>query len=441
MTAINVASHRVRHNRMLIFLKDELAPMYVDHFKFQERPFANSPGTGYFLAASEFEMTIARIQETMLARDAVAVLTGGPGVGKSSIVAHARKTIEDRAVVAYVDMRQTDPELLYDMLLLSLGADSGSGNTADSLNLLRAAINSHYKKNRRVTAVIDISGLTVERAKRLLRLVHMAGEPGGQLNIILLGPHTLHKLLDTPGLIHIRQRVGYRCRIRPLSVAETEGYIRHQLDTVGGDFDQVLTSEVAKSVYRYVSGVPRLINTLMDSALSEAGVQRLNALTPELMDEMAADLGWRPLSRVEKKPAPAKTAAAPPPSNEVADPTRRSSDLPEPKKSNGDARKESTGRLLAAAGLLDAEKDQAGADSPGAPESYPAPTAVPDEPQPETPAAYPEMSATDTGATGMLKLEDLDAQFAESAFGDDTGMFNVTDAIRDKLKKAAGKDD
>jgi hypothetical protein len=49
------------------------------------------------------------------------------------------------------------------------------------------------------------------------------------------------------------------------------------------------------------------------------------------------------------------------------------------------------------------------------------------------------MSASDTSATGMLKLEDLDAQFAESAFGDDTGMFNVTDSLRDKLKKAAGK--
>jgi len=440
VTGINAATGLVRHNPTLIFLKDEPPPMYVDHFKLQERPFANSPGTGYFLPAGEFEMMVARIQETMLARDAVAVLTGGPGVGKSSIVAHARKTIEDRAIVAYVDMRQTDPELLYDMLLLGLGAESGGANTADSLNCLRVAIGAHYKKNRRVTAVIDISGLTVERAKRLLRLVHMAGEPGGQLNVILLGPHTLHRLLDTPGLIHIRQRVGFRCRIRPLSISETEAYIRHQLDTVGGNFDQLLSTDVARSVYRYVSGVPRLINTLMDASLSEAGVQQLNSLTPALIDEMAADLGWKPLSRVEKKPAPAKAPPAPSPSAETAELARRSSDTPAVK-SNGDARKESTGRLLAAAGLLDAEKGQAGAEKPSEPASYEPPAATPDEPQQDTPTAYPEMSASDTGATGMLKLEDLDAQFAESAFGDDTGMFNVTDSIREKLKKAAGKDE
>jgi hypothetical protein len=287
--------------------------------------------------------------------------------------------------------------------------------------------------------VIDISGLTVERAKRLLRLVHMAGEPGGQLNVILLGPHTLHRLLDTPGLIHIRQRVGFRCRIRPLSVSETEAYIRHQFDTVGGNFDQILSSDVARSVYRYVSGVPRLINTLMDAALSEAGVQRLDKLTPALIDEMAADLGWKPLRRVERKPATPKTTTAPSPSAEIPELTRRSSDSP-PAKSNGDGSKESTGRLLAAAGLLDAEKDQAGVGRAAEPASHDTPASMPDESRDAAPSAYPEMSATDTSATGMLKLEDLDAQFAESAFGDDTGMFNVTDAIREKLKKAAGKD-
>lgn len=439
MTAINVTAQGVRHNPTLIFVKDEPPPMYVDHFKLQERPFANGPGTGYYLAAGEFEMTVARIQETLLARDSVAVLTGGPGVGKSAIVAHALKTVEDRAIAAYVDMRQTEPELLYDMLLLSLGAERAGENAAESLSLVRRAIQSHYKKNQRVTAVIDISGLTVERAKRLLRLMHMAGEPGGQLNMILLGPHTLHRLLDTPGLIHIRQRIGFRCRIRPFTVDETEAYIRHQFDTVNGKFDSIVNSEVCKSVYRYVSGVPRLINTMMDAALSEASVQKITSLNAAIIDEVAADLGWRPIGRGQKKPARARPAAPAQPSPPASELGRRSADSPA--RSNGTAAKDSTGRLLAAAGLLDAEIAQSDASDAGDTVTHQVPAAAPQPSQDDIPSIYPEMSASDTGATGMLKLEDLDAQFAESAFGDDTGMFNVTDAIRDKLKKAAGKDE
>jgi type II secretory pathway predicted ATPase ExeA len=440
VTAVNVSNGRGRHNPKLIFRKDEPPPMYVDHFKLQERPFANSPGTGYFLPAGEFEMTIARIQETLLARDAVAVLTGGPGVGKSSIVAHALKIIEDRAIAVYVDMRQIEPELLYDMMLLSLGAESNGGDIANSLSALRLAIQHHYKNDRRVTAVIDISGLTVERAKRLLRLVHMAGEPGSQLNVILLGPHTLHRLLDSPGLIHIRQRVGFRCRIRPLTSNETTAYIRHQLDIVGGEFDQMLSADVANAVYRYVSGVPRLINTLMDACLSEAAVHRLKSLKPTLIDEVAADLGWKPLVRTHKRPAPPKPAAASVSTAKMPELARPASDMPPPR-SNGNSDKDSTGRLLAEAGLLDAEIAQSIADdtSDTVAQHTPAAAAAQEKSDDDAPSPYPEMSASDTSATGMLKLEDLDAQFAESAFGDDTGMFNVTDSLRDKLKKAAGK--
>ena len=145
------------------------------------------------------------------------------------------------------------------------------------------------------------------------------------------------------------------------------------------------------------------------------------------------------MGRGQKKPSQAKPAAPAKPSPPASELGRRSADSPA--KSNGNASKDSTGRLLAAAGLLDAEIAQSDASDSGDTVKHETPTAAPEPSQDDIPSIYPEMSATDTGATGMLKLEDLDAQFAESAFGDDTGMFNVTDAIRDKLKKAAGKDE
>jgi hypothetical protein len=41
----------------------------------------------------------------------------------------------------------------------------------------------------------------------------------------------------------------------------------------------------------------------------------------------------------------------------------------------------------------------------------------------------PAMNAEDTGATGMLKLEDLDARFAETVFGQDAGMVNALEEL------------
>ena len=184
--------------------------MYVDHFKLSKRTFTNGPESGFFTPNEQVEKAVARVREVMLARDSVAIVTGGPGVGKSAFISAAQAAIEDKAVVATVDLRHAEADMLTDMLLLSLGAQASDGNDAESLHRLKTIISEHNLAGRRVTAVVDVTGLTVERAKRVLQLIHLAGEPGGQLNIILLGPHALHRLLNAPGLIHLRQRVCYR---------------------------------------------------------------------------------------------------------------------------------------------------------------------------------------------------------------------------------------
>jgi hypothetical protein len=55
----------------------------------------------------------------------------------------------------------------------------------------------------------------------------------------------------------------------------------------------------------------------------------------------------------------------------------------------------------------------------------------------DTMSGVPEMNADDTSATGMLKLEDLDARMAETVFGEDTGMFKAFDVHKAKEAEQA----
>lgn len=443
--------------------------MYVDHFKLNNRPFIDSSATDAFLSTSESEPAITRIQHIMLARDGAAVVTGGPGVGKTTIIDQAAKGIEDRVSIARIDMRHTEPELLYQMVLLSLGAEAGDGNVADTLHRLKTAVRKENSEGRQVTAVIDINGFTAERANHILRLALLGGEADGQMNIILLGPHTLHKLLDIPGLIHIRQRVAYRYRVRPFTVAETSEYIEKQFESVKGKTGQILANGISGIVYQYVGGVPRLINTLMDAALSEAGARGLDTVSTDLVHGVAKELGWKPLSRGQPLELPTHHKSA----DDAGDPTPESREKPpilevkaageasgsdnedhpdnvktglifeqpldiqsEPeeelsdgtsinggteKSDNGEdqAPGEQTSRLLAAAESQEpnqeTQSEDADTDDRSADESQ----------DKDDTGAMPMMNADDTGATGMLKLEDLDARFAETVFGEDTGMVNA----------------
>jgi type II secretory pathway predicted ATPase ExeA len=440
--------------------------MYVDHFKLKHRPFVDSADTAAFLATAESEIAISRLQHIFLARDGAAVVTGGPGVGKSTIVEQAAKAIEKDSILAHVDMRHTDAALLYQMTLLSLGAEAGDGSIADSLHRLRQATKKENEQGRKVTLVIDINGFTAERANHILRLAHLAGETDAQLNIVLLGPHTLHKLLDIPGLIHIRQRVGYRYRVRPLTVAETDEYIQKQFDVAKGKAAKILANGMSAIVYQYVGGVPRLINTLMDAVLSEASTRKLKTVNADVIHDVAKELGWRPLSRQQPEQSPKaeqdtspKPEAEPanrekPPMLEVAeikpdvkagpddgdDPDNVKTDLifeqPLAIQADGDESDQEeendpgtmTTMLQAAAETLESDL-----------ESQPEPTeaADKDEDDEKYSGGVPKMSADDTGATGMLKLEDLDARFAETVFGEDAGMVNALE----ELAKMRGLDE
>ncbi|HHQ13555.1 MAG TPA: hypothetical protein ENK16_00870, partial [Chromatiales bacterium] len=282
--------------------------MYSQHFKLNCRAFAAAPGSQFFVPNDEVNDAVTRLQDVLLSRDAVAIISGGPGVGKTAILEHARSGICDDAVIAWADLRQAEPEQLFDLLILNLGGDTTGGDSALAWHRLHGLIQKHNADGRQVTAAVDVSNITAERAKRLLRLMHMTGEPTGQLNLVLLGPHTLHKLLNVPGLIHLRQRLVFRHRVRPLTEAETAAYLADRIQAAGGDASKILGSDVAGLVHRYVAGVPRLVNTLIEASLTEAANRKLPQLDGEIVQQVARTLGWKSMGN--RKAAASKNAPA-----------------------------------------------------------------------------------------------------------------------------------
>jgi hypothetical protein len=204
----------------------------------------------------------------------------------------------------------------------------------------------------------------------------------------------------------------------------------------------------------------------MDAVLSEASTRKLKTVNADVIHDVAKELGWRPLSRQQPEQSPKaeqdtspKPEAEPanrekPPMLEVAeikpdvkagpddgdDPDNVKTDLifeqPLAIQADGDESDQEeendpgtmTTMLQAAAETLESDL-----------ESQPEPTeaADKDEDDEKYSGGVPKMSADDTGATGMLKLEDLDARFAETVFGEDAGMVNALE----ELAKMRGLDE
>ena len=215
--------------------------MYREHFNLQERPFIQAPGERFFEANASMKDALNRLASVLTARDSVALVTGGPGVGKSTLVERAVAMAGDKLAAVRVDMRYGDADDIYAAILLALGDEFGDIPAPRAMHTIKGWMERLAADGKRLALCLDIGTVNTEIARHLLRLANMAGERRCQMNIVLMGPHPLHQQLDLPALIQLRQRVAFRFRIRPLTLAETDRYIKHQVEAVNADATTLLS--------------------------------------------------------------------------------------------------------------------------------------------------------------------------------------------------------
>jgi hypothetical protein len=126
------------------------------------------------------------------------------------------------------------------------------------------------------------------------------------LRIILAGQPELNAKLDSPELVQLAQRVRLRFHLGALSSDDTEAYIRHRLEVAGSDGREIFEPGTFALIYRYSGGVPRLINTLCETAMMAAfTTDRDNVLVTDVQAAIE-ELRWTEYAeRPGQKPASA----------------------------------------------------------------------------------------------------------------------------------------
>jgi hypothetical protein len=114
------------------------------------------------------------------------------------------------------------------------------------------------------------------------------------LRIILAGQPELKETLASPKLKQLVQRIRLRFHVGPLDKREMREYIQHRLAIAGrGDQESALFDEDGFDViFRYSGGVPRLINTLCDTALLCAFADEKPSVSADDVRAAVAELGW-----------------------------------------------------------------------------------------------------------------------------------------------------
>jgi general secretion pathway protein A len=100
-----------------------------------------------------------------------------------------------------------------------------------------------------------------------------------------------------------------------LSEEETRAYVQHRLEVAGAGDRELFTADTFPEIFRYCGGVPRLINTLCDTAMMAAFTADRGVVTREDIASAVQELRWTEYAaRAHQhviEEAPSRTVIAP----------------------------------------------------------------------------------------------------------------------------------
>jgi type II secretory pathway predicted ATPase ExeA len=267
--------------------------MYLEHFQLTELPFRLSPDPSFLYLSQIHSRAKAYMESTIWFTDGFVVITGEIGSGKTTLIETFLKEIDQQVVVAQINQTQVSPVEFLQTLLAQFGFSPFKMRKAELLATLNQFLIEQYASGRKVLLIVDeAQNLTnkVLEEVRLLSGVETTKEK--VLRIILAGQPELSDKLDSPDLIQLRQRVRLRFHLNALSETDAVEYVRHRLRVAGAGERELFEADTFPLVYRYTGGIPRLTNTLCDTALLAAFAQDHNTVSVDDVRSAIAELDW-----------------------------------------------------------------------------------------------------------------------------------------------------
>ncbi|MEZ5500368.1 MAG: AAA family ATPase [Steroidobacteraceae bacterium] len=269
--------------------------MYLEFFRLKELPFRLSPDPQFLYLSKNHARAKAYMESTIWFTDGFVIITGDIGSGKTTLIETFLKELSADIVVAQINQTQVSASEFLQSVLVQFGFKPFKMKKAELLATLNDFLVEQYASGRKVLLVIDeaqnLSPKVLEEV-RLLSGVETTKDK--VLRIVLVGQPELNGKLDAPELTQLVQRVRLRFHLTPLSAADTHDYVVHRLEVAGAEGRRIFSDDSYPTIYRYTGGVPRLINTLCDTAMMSAFAAERAEVTLADIESAIAELRWSP---------------------------------------------------------------------------------------------------------------------------------------------------
>jgi general secretion pathway protein A len=242
--------------------------MYLEFYGLSESPFNLTPDANFLYPSKVHREVLAHLLYGVNSRKGFIMVTGEVGSGKTTICRALLKKLGPNTDVALVLNSFLSEEELLKTVNEDLGISATGKTKKELIDELNDFLLQQRMKGRNVVLIIDeAQNLSFPVLEQIRMLSNLETEKEKLLQIVLVGQPELRRLIGSPRLRQLSQRITVRHHITPLTRDETIQYIYHRLKVAGASENIVFANGALNEIYRFSRGIPRMINVICDQAL------------------------------------------------------------------------------------------------------------------------------------------------------------------------------
>lgn len=266
--------------------------MYDDHYGLSGRPFQLTPDPRFWFDTATHRKAMAYLGYGLSQGEGFVVITGDPGVGKTTLMGHLLGEIdEERLNVIKIVSTQLRPEDLLQTVCAGLEIDANGASKSAMLAAIEHGLHAVARDGRRTLLIIDeAQALPPESLEELRMLSNFQAGGYPLLQIFLLGQPEFRLTLHDGKLEQLRQRVIAMHHLAPMEANEVEPYLLHRLACVGWRGKPRFTNDALAAIHRWSGGIPRRVNQLAGRVMLFGAIEQLDTFGAPELAAVIADL-------------------------------------------------------------------------------------------------------------------------------------------------------
>jgi general secretion pathway protein A len=287
--------------------------MYNDYFKLTGKPFQLSPNPRFYFGSRGHERAIAYLQYGLHQGEGFIVITGDIGTGKTTLIGYLLDQLDrTKYVTAKLVTTQLEADDMLRMVAAAFGIEPVGRDKAALLVGFERFLLENQRQGRRALVLVDeVQNLPMRSLEELRMLSNFQASDVAPVQFCLVGQPQFREMISSEELTQLSQRVIASYHLGPLTLDETQSYIKHRLRLVNWQSDPAITAAAYARIHDHTGGVPRRINLLCDRLFVGAMLEEQHEISGEMVDAVAGEMSAesaRPVADVPSAPREANGA-------------------------------------------------------------------------------------------------------------------------------------